>query len=202
MQLETDRLILRPFQSEDLNAYAEICADPQVMRYFARPYTFREVENFLQQYATKWETGGYAFSAIIRKSDGLLLGSCGLSWIENEMIFTPCTEIGWRLRPDVWGRGYATEAAREWLKWGFEQRELKEIYAFTPVLNRPSQQVMQRLRMQRVPELYFDLPGLDEDHPLRPMILSRMTQKDWAKIMESKENFRSDAELKTLPFTL
>jgi ribosomal-protein-alanine N-acetyltransferase len=88
--------------------------------------------------------------------------------------FTPCIEISWRLAAEHWGRGYATEAARRVLAYGFVTRDLPEIVAFTTTANQRSRALMTRLGMSRDPAEDFQHPGLPEGHPLRPHVLDRL----------------------------
>lgn len=176
MKLETERLILRPFEDRDAEAFSNINADPKVMRYFPEPYSTEKTKKLLDVFADKQERYGYAFSAVERKEDGCLLGMNGLSPLERGAPFVPCTEIGWRLTPSAWGKGYATEAAKAWLTYGFETLNLPEILSYTPTLNTPSQQVMQRIGMERAQDLDFDHPDLADDSPLRSMVVYRMVR--------------------------
>ena len=94
----------------------------------------------------------------------------------------PCVEIGWRLAPEFWGRGYATEAANASLRYGFEQLILKEIVAFTVPLNERSRAVMKRIGMTHDPADDFDHPHLPVGDPLRRHVLYRMTRSDWDRV--------------------
>ena len=91
----------------------------------------------------------------------------------------PCVEIGWRLRRDAWGRGYATEAAREALRHGFETLGLEEIVSFTAVANEPSRAVMRRIGMRHDPDGDFDHPFLEIGDPLRRQVLYRLRVDEW-----------------------
>ena len=82
--------------------------------------------------------------------------------------------MGWRLHPDWWGHGYATEAAAASLRFGFDEGGLEEIVAFTTTLNTRSQAVMVRIGMVRVPDGDFDHPSLPEGSPLRRHVLYRI----------------------------
>jgi RimJ/RimL family protein N-acetyltransferase len=98
-----------------------------------------------------------------------------LSQPPYETAFTPCVEVGWRFRPQFWGRGYATEAARLALDYGFNTLKLSEIVSFTAVDNQRSRRVMERIGMRRDPAGDFDHPRVPEGHPLRRHVLYRLT---------------------------
>jgi RimJ/RimL family protein N-acetyltransferase len=101
------------------------------------------------------------------------IGFVGLAIPRFEAHFTPCVEIGWRLAREHWGRGYATEAARAVLAFGFRDLGLDEIVSFTTAANRRSRAVMERIGMTRSPADDFDHPVLPEGHPLRWHVLYR-----------------------------
>ena len=91
----------------------------------------------------------------------------------------PCVEIGWRLRRDAWGHGYASEAARESLRHGFETLALEEVVSFTAVANEPSRAVMRRIGLRHDPAGDFDHPLLEPGHPLRRHVLYRLSAAEW-----------------------
>ena len=102
------------------------------------------------------------------------VGFAGLAIARFNAHFTPCVEIGWRLAFDHWGHGYATEAARLVLGYGFGPLALPQIVSFTTVTNYRSRAVMERLRMRRDPADDFDYPSLPANHPLRRHVLYRL----------------------------
>lgn len=179
VHLETNRLTLRPFTHSDLDAFAAINADPQVMRFFPAPQNRTHTLAMIERWEQRWHDVGYAFSAIELKHTERVVGMAGLSLFEAQVSFAPCTEIGWRLHPTVWGQGIASEAAREWLRFGFEDLDLQDIFAFAPKLNTGSIAVMERIGMQRDPDLDFEHPAIEQGHVLRPMSVSRITRSDW-----------------------
>jgi RimJ/RimL family protein N-acetyltransferase len=94
--------------------------------------------------------------------------------------FTPCVEVGWRLAFEHWGRGYATEAARLALAYGFGSLALSEVVSFTSTGNHRSRAVMERLGMRRDPADDFDHPALPESHPLRRHVLYRIDSSSYS----------------------
>lgn len=101
------------------------------------------------------------------------IGFTGLNIPPADVPLAPCVEIGWRLSRAYWNRGYATEAARAALRAGFQMLKLPEIVSFTPVANRRSRAVMERLGMRHDGER-FDHPGVPDGHPLRRHVLYRL----------------------------
>jgi RimJ/RimL family protein N-acetyltransferase len=100
-------------------------------------------------------------------------GFIGLARPRFDAHFTPCTEVGWRLGPHWWGRGYATEGARAALEFGFRELNLDEVVSFAAETNVPSRRVMERIGMIRNPIDDFDHPDLPAGHTLRRHVLYR-----------------------------
>ncbi len=183
IELETDRLLLRAWQDEDLDALAQMCADPEVMLYFPDTLTREKSALLMSRARDKMARDGFCFGPVELKSTGEYLGFVGLSVpsYAAPLPFDPCVEIGWRLKRSAWGKGYATEAAREWLRFGFETKGLEEIVAFTIPINLPSQAVMKRLGMTRNPVDDFLHPSIPEDSPFALHVLYRLSKADWEK---------------------
>ena len=142
--LETNRLFLRPFNENDVDAVFAIRKNADVMRYIREPQTSRsEAENWINFVSSRWENEKIGLGAVIEKSSNQLIGWCGL-WRLTE---TNETEIGYALGKDFWGKGYAVEAAEVYLNYGFETLNLKEIVAVARPENSASRRVMERIGM-------------------------------------------------------
>lgn len=166
--IETERLILRPWRAADQVPFAAINADPEVMRFFPEVLTPAGTAALIGRLEAHFAEHGFGFGAVERRSDGALVGMVGLKRVLPEAPCAPAVEVGWRLGRDYWGAGYATEAARAWIDWGFARRDLAEVVAFVVPENRASQAVMTRLGMTRDPGRDFEHPGVAEGHRLRP----------------------------------
>jgi RimJ/RimL family protein N-acetyltransferase len=174
MRLETDRLILRRWRPEDLDAAAATLADPKVAYWLASAPTREQVAARMAAWEAQFDLDGISRFAVERRADGALIGGVGLHLMDEDFEATPvsgATEIGWHLDPSAWGHGYAAEAARAVVCYGFEQVGLAEIVAFTAATNQKSQAVMERLGFSRQPWRDFDHPGLAADHPLRAHVV-------------------------------
>jgi RimJ/RimL family protein N-acetyltransferase len=108
--LETERLLLRPFQFGDTDALLEVVGDPNAMQYYPAPFSRSEVEDWIRRNRARYSDCGFGLWAMLLKSSGELIGDCGLFVrdVEGEFEF----ELGWHVRRDLWGQGFATEAAR------------------------------------------------------------------------------------------
>ena len=166
--IETDRLILRLWKSEDLPLFTEMNKDSRVMRYFPAILTDEQTESFYNRIQSEFERNGWGLYAVELKSNGTFIGYVGLHEIGFDADFTPGVEIGWRLATDFHNQGLATEAAKEVLKLA-RQNGLQRLYSFTTKQNVPSERVMQKIGMTKVGE--FEHPNLSTDSPLRTHVL-------------------------------
>ena len=187
MLIETDRLILRPWENKDEDAFIALNADPDVMRYFPALLSPDLSRDLMNRIVTRSKEDGFCFMPVEDKASGLFLGFAGLSRprYASTLPFEPCVEIGWRFHKTAWGQGFATEAARAWLRFGFETLDLKEIVSFAPLMNKPSQRVMQRVGMICNSSDNFFHPALEETDPLGPHVLYRLAKRDWGNIQVS-----------------
>jgi RimJ/RimL family protein N-acetyltransferase len=175
--LNTDRLLLRPWRESDLESFAAMNADSAVMEHFAKPLSRSESDAMVARIMAHFENHGFGFWAVGAPKVAGLIGMVGLAIPPFETHFTPCVEIGWRLAREHWGKGYATEAARASLQYGFEQLGLDEIVAFTVPQNVRSRAVMERIGMTRRSADDFEHPSLPEGHRMRPHVLYRVRQQ-------------------------
>lgn len=179
LELNSARLLMRQWRDEDLPAFAQMCADPQVMRYFPQALTRLESAKMIGRVRGHFAEYGYGLWALERKDTGQFIGFTGLNVVGFDAGFTPAVEICWRLAREHWGLGYASEAAWTVLAAGFEHIDLDEIVSFTSLSNLPSQKVMQAIGMQHTAVDDFDHPKLAHDHPLRPHVLYRINREQW-----------------------
>jgi len=179
--LETERLLLRRWRDRDLDAFAALNADPEVMEHFPAVLTAEESNQLLRRIDRHFEEYGFGLWAVEIKWAKRFIGFCGLAVPTFETHFTPAVEIGWRFAKDQWGSGYATEAATLVLDFGFEEADLEQILSWTVAANQRSQKVMQRLGMARAPELDFDHPRLLHDERHRRHIVYRITRAEWSQ---------------------
>ena len=172
--LESERLLLRPWKDEDVEAWVAMGADPRVMEYFPSTYDREYAEAMAARLRARLERDGYGWWVIEVKGVSAFAGVIALQDVPFEAPFTPAVEIGWRLSYEHWGRGYATEGAARTLRFAFEVLGLNEVVAMTAATNRRSARVMERLGMQRNPADDFEHPRLPEGHRIRPHILYRL----------------------------
>ena len=163
---------MRQWIERDIEAFAAMNADAEVMKFFPQPLTRDESLASFQRLKRAIEEHGWGLWAV--EIDHEFAGLTGLAEANFEAHFTPCIEIGWRFQRPFWGQGYALEAAQLALRFAFETLHLREVVSFTARLNEPSQRLMHRLGMTRSPHDDFEHPKVPAGHPLRDHILYRI----------------------------
>jgi RimJ/RimL family protein N-acetyltransferase len=179
-ELRTERLVLRQWRDGDLEPFAALNADPETMRYFPAPIPRESSDAFAVHIRRHIDEEGWGLWAVEVAGGARFIGFVGLARPSFEAHFTPAVEVGWRLAREHWGHGYATEAGKAALRYGFEELDLDEIVSFTSPLNEPSWRVMERLGMTRDPADDFEHPRVAVGHPLRRHLLYRLPRDAWA----------------------
>ena len=175
-ELRGGRVLLRGWMEDDLEPFAALNADPRVMEHYPAPLTREESDAFVRErIVPHFAEHRFGLWAVEAPGDAPFVGYVGLAVPTFETEFTPCVEIGWRLAAEHWGKGYATEAARVALDFGFAEADLDEIVSFTVPANRRSIAVMERLGMSYAGE--FDHPRLPPGNPLRRHVLYRLARR-------------------------
>ncbi len=173
--IRTDRLLLRQWHTDDLEPFAALNADPEVMRYFPSVLDRARSDALAERARSHLEEHGWGLWAVETDDHGFI-GFVGLVRQDFPAHFTPAIEVGWRLTRDAWGHGYATEAALAAVRFGFDQLALDEIVSMTAVGNIRSRSVMERLGMTRDPADDFDHPRVPLGHPIRAHVLYRVSR--------------------------
>jgi ribosomal-protein-alanine N-acetyltransferase len=181
-RLLTERLVLRRWRPEDRAPFAEINADPAVMEFFPSVLTSTESDALAERADGEFDERGYGLFAVEVADGEPFVGFVGLHAFTldepSPLPFAPGVEVGWRLAADAWGRGYAPEAARACLAFGFDQIGFDEIVSFTSVVNERSQTVMHKIGMRRNPTDDFEHPRVPAGHLLRPHVLYRIQRPE------------------------
>ena len=150
--LRTERLVLRPFREEDLDAWAAIVGDPETAQWIGGVRTREDAWRSIAMYLGHWELRGYGQWAVERRLDGRLVGRAGLWYPEG----WPELEVGWTLDRSVWGEGFATEAGRASMDWGFAELGLTRIASVIAPGNARSRAVAVRLGMDQDREVEIE----------------------------------------------
>jgi RimJ/RimL family protein N-acetyltransferase len=178
--LSGGRICLRRWRDEDREAFAAMNSDRRVMEFFPSRLSRVESDALADRIQEHFREQGFGLWAIEIPDVAPFIGFAGLTVPRFSARFTPCVEVGWRLAFEHWGRGYATEAARVALAYGFGSLALSEVVSFTSTGNHRSRAVMERLGMRRDPADDFDHPALPESHPLRRHVLYRIDSSSYS----------------------
>lgn len=178
-ELTTDRLLLRHWRESDREPFAALNANPAVMEHFPAPMTRAQSDELADRIGPALAERGWGLWALEVRATGEFIGFTGLSVPRFEAHFVPAVEVGWRLAKGAWGNGYATEAARAALAYGFGPAGLDEIVSFTSAPNERSQQVMRRIGMTHDQADDFDHPSVPSGHRLQPHVLYRINRAQW-----------------------
>jgi RimJ/RimL family protein N-acetyltransferase len=173
-ELRTDRLLLRRWHESDAVPFAGMNADPKVMEHFPALLSRDETDAAIQRMTEHFELHGFGLWSVEVPEWAPFIGFVGLRLIPWTAPFTPCVEVGWRLAAEFWGHGFATEAARAALDFGFQSLHLDEIESFTVPENLRSRRVMERIGMVHCPEEDFAHPMLPTGHRLSRHVLYRI----------------------------
>lgn len=147
----TERLTLRRFRAADAEALAPVFAEPAVWRYpYGRGLTAEETATFVEKRVAGWDAQGFDLWVAEERATGRVIGFVGLSVPRFLPEVLPAVEVGWRLHPDVWGRGYATEGATAALDEAFTTLGLDEVVSIIEPVNTASVRVAERLGMEVV----------------------------------------------------
>jgi RimJ/RimL family protein N-acetyltransferase len=175
--IETERLLLRSWREEDFPDFIASTNKPAVMRWLGGVQDPEALRQRLASAFMPWqEERGFTFWVMERKADRELIGFCGLKIADDEgsPVFG-LHEVGWRLREDAWGRGYAKEAAIASLDFAFDRLGVEQVVALTVFGNEPSWGLMERLGMTRRPDLDYEGPSWAETK----VIVYVITEGEW-----------------------
>ena len=163
--IETERLLMRPWRQEDVTELLRVTNTPAVMEHFGGVQPAETFDTAYQRMRQSLKDDGFCFWLLERKADGATLGICGLKRGTVAPILDEI-EIGWRLREDAWGFGYAREAAEASLAWAWKNLACGRIFAITVPANARSWKLMERLGMARRHDMDFAHPNFAAGHPL------------------------------------
>ena len=174
----TERLVLRRPAPDDVDELAVVFAKPEVWQYpYGRDFTRAETEAFLHAQLDHWETCAAGCWIARHRESGRLLGYLGLAVPTFLPAVLPALEVGWRLDPDAWGHGYATEGASAALDQAFSTLGLDDVCSLPQTDNVASVRVAERLGMRH--EHDVDLPATDRRGAVTAAVF-RITAAEWA----------------------
>lgn len=162
--ISTERLGLRRWIPADTEPLSAMNKDEEVMKYFPSTLSDAQTLAMIERINVHFEKNGFGLFAVEHKATKQFIGFTGFAIPSFTSFFTPCIEIGWRYKREVWGQGFATEAAGACLQYGFSTLQFNEVLSFTSCINKNSEKLMQRIGMQYITE--FDHPAIEKINPL------------------------------------
>ena len=163
--IKTDRLNIRNWLESDIPSLVQMNKDQDVMRYFLSTMSDGESFDFYNRIIAHFNKNGFGLNVVEAKDNNEFLGYTGFMIADFESNFTPCIEIGWKFKKQFWGKGFATEAAKACLDYGFSKLNFEKVYSFTSIYNKKSESVMQRIGMNKIGE--FSHPKVPVNNELR-----------------------------------
>jgi len=173
-ELRTERLLLRRWRDSDREPFFLVNSNPRVMQFYPKPFTREESDTVMDRYESSFKEHGFGRFAIERCRDHAFLGMVGILIATHPTRQETFIDIGWRLSPDSWGQGFATEAACEVVRHAFEDLNLDAIVALAAEANIRSVRVMQKLNMTHDRAEDFDEPKFPLGHAARRHVLYRL----------------------------
>jgi len=168
----SDRLGFRNWSLDDVEKMHEINTDKKVMEFFPGIPTKELTASFIQRMKKQFEDKGFCYFAVDQLENSEFIGFIGLSEQTYPAEFTPCIDIGWRIKSNEWNKGFATEGAKRCLDYAFDILKLKEIYSVVPKINVRSEHIMIKIGMKK--EYEFEHPLLKENENLRTCVLYKI----------------------------
>ena len=165
---------MRNWIESDIAPFVAMCQDAEVMKHFPALVSEEQATVYVLGHQQHFAEHGFTYFAAELLNSGEFLGFVGLQHQTFESPFTPCVDIGWRLKTSAWAKGYATEAAMSCLEFAFESASLKEIYAMCAGTNTASEAVMKKIGMQKVGS--FLHPAIPADSNLNPCLAYRISR--------------------------
>jgi ribosomal-protein-alanine N-acetyltransferase len=171
---QSNRLGFRNWKITDHEPFADLNNDLEVMQYLPKRLSAQESSAMINRMENIHNDLGFTFFAVDLLETNEFIGFIGIIRSTFEAFFTPCYEIGWRLKRSVWNKGLATEGAAACLKYGFEVLQMDNIHAITAVTNEKSEYIMQKIGMEKIGE--FDHPKLEDNDPLKPHVVYQISK--------------------------
>lgn len=174
-ELQTQRLLMRRWRPEDRDPYAELNADPEVMRYFPSTLDRAASDTSADRIEEHFAERGFGLWALERLDTGDFIGFTGLNPMPDGVPGAGGYEVGWRLARNAWHQGFATEAARVAVAVAFGLLDMPELWSMTADTNTPSRAVMTRLGMRL--HAHFEHPRVPSGSPVRRHVCYHLARR-------------------------
>lgn len=171
----SDRLGFRNWNLNDIEKMHEINSDEKVMEFFPAIPTKEQTTEFVERMQTQFENKGFCYFAIEKLENNEFIGFIGLSEQTYEAEFTPCVDIGWRIKSCEWNKGFASEGAKRCLEYAFDELKIENIFSIAPKINTKSEHIMTKIGMKKQYEFEHSL--LTNNDRLKTCVLYKIELK-------------------------
>jgi RimJ/RimL family protein N-acetyltransferase len=151
------RLGFRNWDVADIDKMHEINSDKKVMEFFPAMPTKEQTTEFVQRMKSQFQDKGFCYFAVEKLEDKQFIGFIGLSEQTFEADFTPCVDIGWRIKSSEWNKGFASEGAQKCLDYALNELNLESVYSIAPKINTKSEHIMTKIGMKKLYEFEHSL---------------------------------------------
>lgn len=165
----SDRLGFRNWALTDIDKMHEINSDKKVMEFFPGIPTKEQTAEFVNRMLNQFDAKGFCYFAVDKLDNNEFIGFIGLSEQTYEADFTPCVDIGWRIKSSEWNQGFATEGAKKCLDYALNQLKLEYVYSVAPIINTKSEHIMKKIGLKKQYE--FEHPLLTHNNNLKSCVL-------------------------------
>lgn len=166
------RLGFRNWLPADIDQMCEINTDEKVMEFFPGVATKEQTIAFVDRQKKQFDDKGFCYFAVDKLDDGAFIGFIGISEPTYKAHFTPCIDIGWRIKSSEWNKGFATEGASKCLAYAFNNLNIKTVYSVAPKINVKSEYIMEKIGMKKEGE--FEHPLLTNNDRLKNCVLYKI----------------------------
>lgn len=165
----SERLGFRNWNSSDIDEMYKINSDEKVMEFFPSSLTKNQTEDFIERMKKQFQDKGFCYFAVDKLKNNKFIGFIGLSEQTYQAEFTPCVDIGWRIKSSEWNNGFATEGAKKCIEYAFDKLNLETVYSIAPKINTKSEHIMTKIGMEKQYEFEHSL--LKNDERLKTCVL-------------------------------
>jgi len=171
----SERLGFRNWNLSDIDKMHEINSDEKVMEFFPSVSTKQQTNEFVERMIKQFEDRGFCYFAVDKLEDNGFIGFIGLSEQTYKSNFTPCVDIGWRIKSSEWNKGFATEGAERCLDYALNDLKLENVHAIAPKINIKSEHIMTKIGLKKQYE--FEHPLLTSNDRLKTCVLYKTELK-------------------------
>lgn len=171
----SDRLGFRNWDLTDIDKMHEINSDEKVMEFFPSIQTKQQTTEFVERMIKQYNDKCFCYFAVDKLEDNQFIGFIGLSEQTYEADFTPCVDIGWRIKSSEWNKGFASEGAKKCLDYALNELKLENVYSIAPKINTKSEHIMKKIGLKKQYEFEHSL--LTNNDRLKTCILFKTETK-------------------------